>query len=296
MKKVLFTDLFNTLISFEGHRYFNSKNKEMEIVCRYISQFLKDGNYVAIVTSPGGHGHLNESFNNVLISINNFLNTEGNIRYYLQVNDKDLSNNNIKQINEKKYYFFNSDVYGICIKRKEDAIIDFLTNFEMPYEIYAIGDSSRDIPMLLKAKELGGKSSLMDTGLYRRNMTIDEIIENQLEIEFHFEYKKIIENMSIEEKMEGLSPELVLLYKKREQRKQYLYQELYAGHLNLQELYENYSKFIECKDYHELITSPFSETGDLYRNYSFNENIINEVMSMPCHSSFANYYTKVLKR
>lgn len=296
MKKVLFTDLFNTLISTDASRYWSSKEKEMEVVCRYLKQFLMDGNYVAIVTSPGGHGNLNDAFHKVLACISTLIGPESNIRYYLQVSDKDLSNDRIKKVDGKNYYFINPEIKGICVKRKEDAVIDFLKNIKMPYEIYAIGDSDRDLPMLLKTKELGGQSSLMDTGIYKRDITIDEMIKNQLEIEFHFEYKKIVRSMSIEERVQGISPELILLYEKREQRKQDLYQQLYNGNLNLQELNENYSKFIECKRYYELVTSTFSKDPGLYSDYPFDENIINEVMSMPCYSSFTNYYAKVLKR
>jgi len=298
MKKVLFTDLFNTLISDGISTSYDSKNKEMEIVCRYINEFLKDGNYVAIVTSPGGHGHLNKTFDDTLITINSFINKENssNFEYYLQIANKSMQNDNIINKDGKKYYYIDSEVQGICINKKEDAITDFLKSIKMPYEIYAIGDSARDIPMLLKVKELGGKSSLIDMRLYRKNMTIDELITKELDVEFSFQIKKILKSMTLEEKMEGYTPELLSLYEKREERKQELYQILYNNDLNLQLIYENYSKFIECQDYYEQITSHFSKDSYLYEDYPFDEDMLTKVMSIPCYSTFNEYYTKVLKR
>lgn len=64
MKKVLFTDLVDTLINSD-----NDSTKEIDIVSRYLNEFLSTGNYVAIVTSPNGHGSIGYIFNDMLIPL-----------------------------------------------------------------------------------------------------------------------------------------------------------------------------------------------------------------------------------
>ncbi len=64
MKKVLFTDLVDTLINSN-----NEWTKEVEMVSRYLNEFLSKGNYVAVVTSPNGHGSIGYIFNDMLIPL-----------------------------------------------------------------------------------------------------------------------------------------------------------------------------------------------------------------------------------
>ncbi len=91
LKKVLFTDLFGTLISLDS---YNAKNlygnyeKEFEIVSRYMNEFLREDNYIAIVTEPGGHCNFGKVFNDQIASLNSYIKEEfrSNLAYYLQGN------------------------------------------------------------------------------------------------------------------------------------------------------------------------------------------------------------------
>ena len=155
MKKVLFTDLVDTLINSD-----NEWTKEVEIVTRYLNEFLSKGNYVAVVTSPNGHGSIGYIFNDMLIPLHQSVDKSFRDRlvYYLQGNGRIYEDDNVikKNTHGKTYYLGNNGVHGIGVSKKEEAIDDFLQAKKEPFSMYAIGDNDRDIPMLLRTQELGG--------------------------------------------------------------------------------------------------------------------------------------------
>lgn len=167
MKKVLFTDLFGTLISPNlsmSEKYYGSIDKEFSFICRYINDFLSKDNYMAIVTEPSGHGDFGKIFNNQLAKFNSYIADElrSRIVYYLQGNGRISQYDHIRKenINGKICYIGEHLFKGIAIDKKEEAVTDFLINVQPPYQIYGIGDSAKDIPMLLKVEEMGGKVQL----------------------------------------------------------------------------------------------------------------------------------------
>lgn len=304
LKKILFSDLFGTLINKDmndSKKYYNSVEKEFSIVSRYMNEFLKEGNYIAVVTEPGGHGNFGRVFNNQIAKLNSYIDEDlrSHLAYYLQGNGTISPEDNIRKemINGKRCYIGEHPLIGIAVDKKEEAIGEFLKTIPLPYQIYGIGDSAKDIPMLLKIQELRGKSSLIDNSLYQSDRTTDEIINNELDVEFHFEYVEILKNLSVEERLKDeLSEQQIEWGIKREKRKQELYQLLSEGNLDLDELIKNYSKFIECRNYEIENNNRDSGEHPFYENYPISEAVIEKFMSIPCYPTFTEYYTKVLRK
>lgn len=306
MKKILFTDLFGTLINasmLDSKKYYNSVEKEYSIVSRYMNEFLNEGNYIAIVTEPGGHGNFGRIFNNRIAYLNSFIDEDlrSHLAYYMQGNGSISPEDHInkKMINGKMCYIGEHPFVGIAVNKKEEAITDFLQTVPLPYQIYGIGDSMKDTPMLLKIQELGGKISLIDMSLYsyQGNFTTDDIIENELTVEFHFRLRELYKNQSFEERMQGImSEQEMALLMKRERRKKELYQLLNEGKLDLNELMKNYSKFIVCENYEIENENPNSGEHPFFEDYPISEKVIKSMMNIPCYPSFTEYYTKVLRK
>lgn len=306
LKKVLFTDLFGTLISLgpqETKDLYGSYEKEFEIISRYMNEFLRDDNYIAIVTEPGGHGNFGRIYNNQIANLNSYIKEDlrSHLAYYLQGNGTISQEDYIRKeiVNGKLCYLGKHPFIGIAVNKKEEAVTDFLKMIPMPYQIYGIGDSAKDIPMLLKIQEFYGKSSFIDTRLYsyQSEFTPDKIIANEVDAEFHFELKEILKKRSFEEFLTGIvsEPERELLIKK-ENRKQELYQLLQEGKLDLEELMKNYSKYIECKGYEIENENWRSLEHPFYEDYPYSKEVIDRVMGMSCYPSFTDYYAKVLKK
>lgn len=305
LKKVLFTDLFGTLISLDSddaRKLYGGYEKEFAIVSRYMNEFLREDNYIAIVTEPGGHGNFGRVFNNQIANLNSYIddNLRSHLAYYLQGNGTISEEDHIRKemVNGKLCYIGKHPFTGIAVNKKEEAVIDFLKMIPMPYQIYGIGDSAKDIPMLLKIQELYGNSSFMDTRLYsyQSDFKPKDIIAHEVEAEFHYELIEILKKRSFEEIKVGIrsKAELELLIKK-DKRKQELYQLLNEGNLDLEELMKNYSKYIECKGY-EIENENTDLEHPFYEDYPYSKEVIQRVMGMPCYPTFAKYYTKVLKR
>lgn len=302
MKKILFTDLYDTLIFQTGARVvqiYNSREKEIRIVTNYLNEFLMNGNYVVIVTNPGAHDSFENVFNRTLALINEYIleDLRSRIVFYVQGRCTGIPDDvTPKNINDKLYFFGKNGLSAIHVDKKEEAIIDFLSNIKMPYGLFAIGDSARDIPMLLKLQELGGQSSFIDTRFYTQDVTVDSIIKNELYTEFYFEHKKILDSKTLEEKMEGLTEQEIALYQRRNERNQELYRLLYEGKLDLEKLSKRYHKFIECVNYEMLNDKYFSKGEMFYQNYPFSEDVVKKVVDMPLYPSFEDYYIKVLRK
>lgn len=61
-------------------------DREFSFICHYINDFLRQGNYIAIVTEPGGHGNFGPIFNNQLAKLNSYIANDllSSVVYYLQ--------------------------------------------------------------------------------------------------------------------------------------------------------------------------------------------------------------------
>lgn len=109
--------------------------------------------------------------------------------------------------------------------------------------------------------------------------------------------QQVIENLRLEGRLnDEYSEEEILLLEDREKRKYDLYQLLYKGKLDLDELNRNYSNHFMLSEYRMLNDFPFSRRNKFYENYPFSEEVVKNVMNMSCYCSFNEYYTRVLKR
>ena len=292
MKKVLFTDLVDTLINSN-----NEWTKEVEMVSRYLNEFLSKGNYVAVVTSPNGHGSIGYIFNDMLIPLHQSVDKSFRDRlvYYLQGNGRIYDDDNVikKNTHGKIYYLGNNGVYGIGVSKKEEAIDDFLQVQKEPFSMYAIGDSDRDIPMLLRVQELGGFSSFIGNSI-DEEVSIKDIIDEQLFVEFHFPLQDVINKKKSIEDYNKLTEEEMTIFIKREERRKELYQLFNEGKLDIDKIKKDYYKIYELSNYQNFSCKLWP--NDYYENYPFNKDMIDKILSMGCFNSFEDYYVKVLKR
>lgn len=313
MKKILFTDLMGTLISPDlglSKKYFGSFDRECSLLCQYINEFLKEDNYIAVVTEPGAHGRFGTVFNEQLVKLNSYIEDDlrSHIEYFLQGNGNIFPADNIVKENRNGKIFYIgrlSSFKGIAIDKKENAINDFLERMKRPYEIYGLGDSAKDIPMLLRVEEMGGRSAIIDTYLYRLEKTSKEIIDQQLDIEFSFLFDKVIEEKKSQYLKEGklvnemfyeYNEKELLLLQKREERKEELYQMISTGEFDLDDSNRKYSNFFLCEEYKMLNDPVWNRNNKFYENYLFSDNVVQNIMRMPAFHSFGDYYTKVLKK
>ena len=292
MKKVLFTDLVDTLINSN-----NEWTKEVEMVSRYLNEFLSKGNYVAVVTSPNGHGSIGYIFNDMLIPLHQSVDKSFRDRlvYYLQGNGRTYDDDNVikKNTHGKIYYLGNNGVYGIGVSKKEEAIDDFLQVQKEPFSMYAIGDSDRDIPMLLRVQELGGFSSFIGNSI-DEEVSIKDIIDEQLFVEFHFSLQHVANKKKGIEDYKKLTEEEMTIFLKREERRKELYQLFNEGKLDIDKIKKDYYKIYELSNYQNFSCKLWP--NDYYENYPFNKDMIDKILSMGCFNSFEDYYVKVLKR
>lgn len=195
MTKILISDLFGTAIPDnietcdylygKGMKRKNiveiSKNKEYnnylldKIAQQFmftLKNFLDDGNQLIIVSDLTGH---DTTVDFILDEILNRFYKYNNFRVYL-VTKEGNSTFDIRKFSDKitKYYTENGISYMIynghkigLIERKIQ-IFDILKkyyNLENA-DIYAVGNSSSDVPMLVKCIEKGGKSSILHNVFY----------------------------------------------------------------------------------------------------------------------------------
>ncbi len=293
MKKILFTDLVDTLINSD-----NAMAKEIDTVARYLNEFLSAGNYVAVVTSPNGHGSIGYIFNDMLIPLHESIEKyfRDRLVYYLQSNGMLYDDNVIKKnTHGKTYYLGNNGVYGIGVSKKEEAIDDFLQDKKEPFSMYAIGDSDRDIPMLLRVQELGGFSSFIGNSI-DEEVSIKDIIDEQLFVEFHFLLQDVINKKKSLEDNKKLTEEEMAIFIKIEERRKEIYQLFNEGKLDIDKIKKDYYKIYELSNYQTFSCKLWHNDYDYYENYPFNKDMIDKILSMGCFNSFEDYYVKVLKR
>ena len=294
MKKILFTDLVDTLINSD-----NAMAKEIDTVSIYLNEFLSAGNYVAVVTSPNGHGSIGYIFNDMLIPLHESIDKTFRDRlvYYLQGNGRIYDDDNVikKNTHGKTYYLGNNGVYGIGVSKKEETVDAFLQDKKETFSMYAIGDSDRDIPMLLRVQELGGFSSFIDNSI-DDDVSIKDIIDEQLFVEFHFPLQDVINKKKGLEDNKKLTEEEMTIFLKREERRKELYQLYNEGKLDIDRIKKDYYKIYELSNYQTFSCKLCRNDYDYYENYPFNKDMIDKILSMGCFSSFEDYYVKVLKR
>lgn len=210
MAKVLVSDLYGTLVPIviQEMEYFYSSGQRMRTrnevwsdskyceelkdrvflhLANHLEQYLNDGNYLYLVTASDSHDGSGFLFDDV---IRRFCRYTEKYRDRVSVflsgvlgcdwEEKDLST--VARIEEKDGVMFADNGEGtraILLDRK-DEVFDFILKRHnlCTDQLFAIGDSIYDLPMLFRCIDLGGKSSIIDQNLYREYKSSQEILNN----------------------------------------------------------------------------------------------------------------------
>ncbi len=275
----------------------------------YLNEFLKEGNKVVIVSSPEGHGTFSSVFEGPMKGIHATIEApyQAQMKYYLQGRDNFQETTQVtkKMVDGKAHYYGENGLEGIHIDEKKKALEDVLKQEMGPYQIYALGDSYYDIPMLIKTQELGGQSALISQTLYRDELTPEQVIQNELTVEFGFPLRERME--ALRQKYDAKfdffqDPIYFSLIEKQEARKQTLYEQLSLGTLDLDECNRKYHCYLEYYTYEWLALSlPWDGFNGPFKKANQNNHLtsekVNELLeTIPCYPTFTEYYKKVLKR
>ena len=149
--------------------------------------------------------------------------------------------------------------------------------------------------MLLRVQELGGFSSFIGNSI-DYEVSIKDIIDEQLFVEFHFPLQDEISKKKGIEDYNKLTEEEMTIFLKREERRKELYQLFSEGKLDIDKIKKDYYKIYELSNYQTFSCKLWRNDYDYYENYPFNKDMIDKILSMGCFNSFEDYYVKVLKR
>lgn len=334
MPKILVADLFGTLIpddiEYTNYLYGNidkwkTNNKIYEILndksyseylieklclqcANDLKKFLNDGNELIIVSDLAAHEiNLPFLYEKFIKKLTNYCNKT--FKFYIVVkggagdfDKKDLQSYITENYMENgiNYIIYKGYKFGL-LDKKEDVFKGAQCEFNLDeYELYSIGNDYKDIPMLVKCIELGGKSSLLEYELYSNKKfsetTLDEAINYRLSIErYIFLERKMLkqepnysqldvyERLKIKMKyihFEGeiSTSERIEWYKKR---KEELYQEVRKGNITLEQLIKEKLIFDLCQ----------TSINNCLEKKTFAENNLDKI---DMYSIFRDYCNKVL--
>lgn len=208
MAKILVSDLFGTLVPINiqdmeflyssGQRlrtreeiWANSKyyNELLDRVflqlAKNLEPYLSEGNYFYLVTASDSHDGSGFLFDEI---ISRFCKYTWKYRDQVSVflsgvldcerEFKDLST--VARIEEKDGVMFADNEEGsrAILLNSKDEVFNFVEKRQnlCTGQLFAIGDDIKDLPMLFRCIELGGKSSVIWQDLYREKKTSQEIL------------------------------------------------------------------------------------------------------------------------
>ena len=167
--------------SIDAEKYENYLlNKPILKLKTFFEPFLKEGNYIYIVSAINNHGCLREIILSKIYEL--FHEYSNNIFFFESFGhkwfDRMLEHAEGFSKIEKNIAYFDNGMKIHFINEKEQ-VYDYI---EYPCKLYAIGDDANsDLEMLLKCIELGGKSSFIVKNLY--NNLYDHKFDLRLEID-----------------------------------------------------------------------------------------------------------------
>lgn len=203
MKKILVTDLMGTLIPSDYlianylygdgtcDGYYNDLKNNSEIESKnwdkafihtgkFLKEFLQKGNQVHIVTSIEGHTTLKEMYEILIKRIYDFwYQSSYDLRIYLK---SDNLENLLEEIRNWSIIRRGTTFLEVLtpvgqkilfLNKKEEVFNHFQINGAL---LYAIGDTYKDLDMLLKAQSFGGKTDFINQNLSFFDLSLKEII------------------------------------------------------------------------------------------------------------------------
>lgn len=331
MSKILVSDFYGTLISNDpgGLEYFYSKgsnhlhdlyeiykdkeyfyylmNKAFIQLGKQLRDFLSDGNYIKLVTAMDSHDNADFMFNELISrfyeSIKEYKN-QVSIFFTNGVGNRVNDLSKVAKISQRNGYLYVENENGISayIINDKTEVFDFVKKEHdlKTDELFAIGDTCRDIPMLFKCIEYGGKSSLINNYLYNpnqsENITTDSIIRATVELNFQIMLESLAcklypnfnnmdksEQADIIEKLDEEFEEQYSEWAYNEYNK--LYTSLDKGEFDLNELMKNIEIFNILSLYNR-----FCDTSTF-----FNKTIrFERVSDLSMYPTFVDYCNKVL--
>lgn len=331
MPKILVADLFGTIIPDyiqttnylygkidkynDINQIWNDKSYNaylMEKLCLQcandLKKFLNDGSELIIASDLSSHDlNLTFIYEEIIEKILKYCNK--NFTLYMvtkggaaSFNLEELKSHITEEYIEHGIDYIVFEGYKIgLIDRKEDIFKVIKGKFNLEeYELYSIGNDDKDIPMLVKCIELGGKSSLLNYGLYSNELlsrtTLDEAIGDRISRESYILCeKKVLKNYPNfsqlnEDKIFEINNQYIYLGKRRfnpeytrwyEKRKEELYQEVRKGNITLDQLIKEKLIFELCQ----------SAINHCLQKKTFTENNLDRI---DMYSTFRDYYNKVL--
>jgi len=212
-RNIIISDLYGTLLDRFGDLSISGQKKQYDFLINFINEFLEKNNFFIIVTSLGSHlseKRLIESVSFIASGVSK----EKRKQFLAFING----------VQKPKLYIPSSEFTINFFKGDKSIIVPRLFNelsIKKGDNVLAAGDSYKDIGMLLKVNELGGKSFYVDPkypdGEYNNLSTdsiehlingiaFEELTKNEYEL-----FKQC--NKSIFEKLKKRTEDLLLQYK-----------------------------------------------------------------------------------
>lgn len=328
MKKILIADFFGTLIAddIEQSEYqcgygdllnrldhmtdiLNNKeyaneilNKMFILLDRNLRDYLEAGNILKIVTSDAGHCEGIEWFlKEVVPRFKSLKQYPKQIEIYFSdissdANNYFLQNMQLFEDEQSIYFVYNCTRFNLINEK-----IDIFNIIQKQYnlsniELFALGNDSDDLMMLIQCIELGGKSAIIKQNLYTASQYLEKSISDIIGDKIYTDYLIMIEDMILKEnpnfsalnKYIDRSKIIRDFWKKvpfeeyADKQKAELYKLLKKGQLDIQEIINRYFVY-------EIMTSHSYEN---LKYKTFHENRGNELTLYP---NFNTFKTKILK-
>lgn len=304
MATILFSDIIGTLIcEYPSMQRYPSYQKEYDIVCRIINNYLKAGNYMALVTMCDGHSTYVTMLNKVLFNIQKRIDDEVKDRllfftmgdYNRQLREKDKIEAKEK---DGLIHLINKDgIETIYIDGKTDAIDIALKSIgNKNLFINGIGDMSSDLDMLIRIIELGGKSAIITHALNLTNISKfgDSVIQEYLSSTV----TPVLNDISNKYRLEtcDFTPFETLEWHRYEEwlaeEKKKIYNDLNNGSLDIEDLFLK-SELLKVLSEYEMLYDFDSINSKHQKNYQV-PNIIKYIDELSLYPTFEKYSQEVL--
>lgn len=306
MATILFSDILGTLISenliAQKNRYPNYQ-KEFDVICRIINIYLKDENYLVLVTDCDTHCTFDTMLNDILFNLQRRIDDEFKDRFlfFTMGSYQNIKKEDKIQIQKKDglIHLINKDgVESIVIDGKTDAIDIVLKDINSKdLLIRGLGNETSDLDMLAKIIDLGGKSSVVYD--YLNNHSISGFGDPIIKEYFTSTAGLIISSVSRKYRTGRLldfNPFTTKEWNEYEEwvkkEKEKIYGELREGNLDIESLFLK-TKLIKMIYDYEQINSMNSTVHQYQKNYQVS-NIRKYIDDLSLFPSFEKYSQEVL--
>ena len=309
MTEVLFSDILGTLIReniYDVKEFgYNSYKKEFDISCRILNEYLKGGNYVALVTKcSDGHFTSDQLLYDVLINFQSRIDEDlrNHLLFFAVLGDDmlkySLRKDDVSLIIEDgiKYLKTDAGIKVAVIDGKVDAIDIMLKKINYNnLSIKGIADDYTDLDMLAKITDMGGISNLICYTLNINKQTADEIIKeyyNNIRTE---KFSEIYDKYPDRNRDFNpfATPEYEVLSKWYIKEKERIYLLLKDGKMNIEEIFIK-SKLMKMLHFYNKMSKNTSQSSNIQKVYQIKD-IKRYINSLSVYPTFVKYAEEVLQ-